>query len=160
MEELLYYAHSGLRWLVVLLTFVAFIWLLVGYGRNKPFDKRTHMIVVAWASLIGVQWILGIVLFLVLGGFDVGYRWEHTLIMTLVLAAAHAYVPLKRRADTVRYQGVLISIGAALLLTYVGVARLPQGWSMEVSYVSVDEVEPEEADEDTSESSFPIIKIW
>ncbi len=130
MNEFLTYAHSGLRWLVVLMTIVAFGYLLVRAVQSKPFHKQTHLIVVAWSSLFGVQWILGLVLFIALGGFDVAYRWEHLVTMTIALAVAHAYVPLKKRPDATRYYGVLASILVVLVLVYIGVARLPQGWGM------------------------------
>lgn len=150
MDQFLFYAHSGLRWLAVLMTFVAFIWLTVGLSQNRPFDKRTHLVVVIWSSLVGLQWLLGLLLWLLLGGFDIAHRWEHLVTMTLALAVAHAYVPLKKRPDRVRYQGVLLSIGAALVLIFVGVARLPQGWTFEVSWVDGDAAEVEDADDDAA----------
>lgn len=132
MDNFLFYAHSGLRWLVMLMTIVALVYLSVRVWRRLPFDKMTHRVVVIWSGLFGLQWIAGLLLFVVLGGFDLAHRWEHTVTMTIALAVAHAYVPLKRRADTVRYYGVLASIAIVLLLVIVGVARLPQGWTMSV----------------------------
>jgi hypothetical protein len=144
MENMLYYAHSGLRWLVVLVTIAAFLYILFRAFQNKPFDKRTHTVVVVWASLFGVQWLLGIILFLVQGAWDVGYQWEHAITMTLGLAVAHAYIPLKRRADNIRYYGVLGAIAGAMLLVFIGVARLPQGWTLEVD---IDDDDTEAVDE-------------
>jgi hypothetical protein len=133
MDNMLFYTHSGVRWLVVLLTLVAFIWLTYGMATRKPFDKRTQVIVSVWSGFVGLQWILGILVFLVLGGFDLGYRWEHATIMTIALGVAHAYVPLKKRADNVRYQGIMASIMVVMILVFIGVSRLPQGWTMEVN---------------------------
>lgn len=155
MDNMLFYAHSGVRWLVVLLTVLALVWLIYGMATRKPFDKRTQTLISVWAGFIGLQWILGILLFLVLGGFDLGYRWEHALIMTLALAAAHAYVPLKKRADNVRYQGVTISIMVVLVLVFVGVARLPQGWTMEVNPPG-DDTPAEENEEPATSAEFII----
>ncbi len=132
MEDMLYYAHSGLRWLVVLMTFVALGWLIVRLAQRKPYDDTTHRVVTIWSSLFGVQWVLGILLFVVLGGFDLAHRWEHTLTMTLGLVAAHIHFMVKRRADNVRYNGALAGIAGTLLLLFIGVVRLPQGWSFEV----------------------------
>jgi len=128
MEEILYEAHSGTRWLVVLMTFIAFGWLLFRLIQNKMYDKRTYQVMLAWSSLIGLQWILGAIVFLILGGFDEVYRWEHTVTMTLALAAAHLHIPLKKRPDRLRYLGGLGAIVLAAVLVFVGVARLPQGW--------------------------------
>ena len=67
---------------------------------------------------------------MVLGGFDIRQRWEHLIVMTLALALAHAYVPLKRRADPVRVRGALASVVDILVLVYLGVLVLPQGWAL------------------------------
>lgn len=129
MENFVFELHSGVRWLVVLVTIIAFGWLLWGMLQSRPYDRSMHRVVAIWAGLVGLQWLIGIVLFLVLGQFDVRYRWEHAFVMTLALAAAHAYVPLKKRDATMRYRGGLASILVVLVLVYVGVALLPQGWA-------------------------------
>jgi hypothetical protein len=128
MENMLFHAHSGLRWLVMLMTVVAFVYLLVGAIQSKPFDKLTHRVVVIWSSLFGLQWLLGLVLFIVMGSTT--ERLEHMVTMTIALAVAHAYVPLKKRPDATRYYGILASILVVLVLIYMGVQRLPQGWGM------------------------------
>ncbi len=128
MEDLMLEMHSGVRWLVVLMTFIAFGYLLWGILQSRHYDERTHQVMVGWSSLIGVQWIIGIILFLILGGFDIGYRWEHTITMTIALAVAHLYMPFKKRPDTLRYRAGLAVILVVMVLVFVGVARLPQGW--------------------------------
>jgi predicted transporter len=52
--------------------------------------------------------------------------------MTLVLVIAHVHMMLKKREDRVRYIGGLISVIVALLLVYVGVSILPQGWVLAI----------------------------
>lgn len=126
MSNFLFQAHSGVRWLVVLMTVVAFGWLLFRYMQNQSYDKRTHIIMASWAGLVGLQWILGIVLMLVLGTFT-GIQWSHAGVMTIALAVAHAYVPLKKRPDKVRFTGGLASIIAVMVLVFVGV-QLVNGW--------------------------------
>ncbi|MEQ8673123.1 MAG: hypothetical protein RLP44_07035 [Aggregatilineales bacterium] len=129
MENFITQAHSGIRWLVVLMTIVAFIYLLWGMLQSRPYDKRTHQVMVVWSSLVGVQWLIGIILFLVLGAFDVGYRWEHFVTMTIALTVAHLYMPFKSRPDALRYRAGLAVIIGVMILVFVGVARLPQGWT-------------------------------
>ena len=127
MANFLLQAHSGVRWLVVVMTVVAFGWLLFRYLQNQSYDKRTHIIMASWAGLVGLQWILGIVLMLVLGTFT-GMQWSHAGTMTIALAVAHAYVPLKKRPDKVRFTGGLASIIAVMVLVFVGV-QLVNGWA-------------------------------
>jgi hypothetical protein len=129
-ERFLFEAHSGLRWLVVLASIIAIIWLGRAAITGQAYDRLTHRVVVIWSGLFGLQWILGLILFVVLGGFDIRQRWEHLITMTLALALAHAYVPLKRRADPVRVRGALASVIGVLVLVYLGVVVLGPGrWS-------------------------------
>jgi cytochrome c-type biogenesis protein CcmH/NrfG len=127
MQEFLFHAHSGLRWLVVLATVIAFVWLLAGVAQSRPYSQTTHRVMVIWSSLIGLQWVLGLILFVVMGTFT-RHHWEHLLTMTLALAAAHGHIPLKKRDDAQRYRGGLVLIVLVALLVYLGVALLPQGW--------------------------------
>ncbi len=130
MEDFVFNLHSGVRWLVVLMTVIAFGWLLFGMLTNRAYDKMTHGIVAGWAGLVGLQWIIGLVLFVILGDFDIRWRWEHLAVMTIALAIAHAYVRLKSSPDMIRYRGALLSIAVVAVLVYAGVALLPQGWAV------------------------------
>lgn len=131
METGLFHAHSGVRWLVVGITVVAFVWLLIGLFKGRAYDKTTHRIMTAFSSLIGAQWLLGIILFLVMdGSMSLSHRWEHAGTMTLALLVAHLHMPFKRRPDSLRYKVGLGVIIAVLVIVYIGVARLPQGWGM------------------------------
>ncbi|HRF99445.1 MAG TPA: hypothetical protein PLZ51_29730, partial [Aggregatilineales bacterium] len=112
--------HSGVRWLVILMTVVAFAWLLVRYLQNQSYDKRTHGIVAGWAGLVGLQWIIGIIFILVLGTYT-GTQWSHAGIMTVALAVAHTYVALKKRPDKTRFVGGMASIIGVMVLVFVGV---------------------------------------
>jgi multisubunit Na+/H+ antiporter MnhB subunit len=129
MDNFIFYAHSGFRWLVTLATVIVFVYLLFRALKNKPYVAQTHKIVTAWSSLFGIQWLLGIILFLVEGGFDVRYRWEHATIMTLGLVMAHVHMMLKKKPHHIRYYGTLASIAVAMVLIFVGVNILPQGWA-------------------------------
>lgn len=127
MTEFIYETHSGLRWLVVLMTLVALVWLLMRYLQNQAYDKRTHLIMASWAGLVGLQWLVGIVLLVALGTYT-GMQWSHAGTMTIALAVSHGYIPLKKRPDKMRYLGGLASIVIVGLLVFVGV-QLVNGWS-------------------------------
>ena len=124
-------AHSGVRWLVVLASLVALIWLVYSLVTSRAYDRATQRIMTIFSSLVGLQWLIGVIFLIVLGAsttFAVRTRWEHTVIMTLVLVAAHVHMMLKRRADRARLLGGLVSLIVALALVYVGVARVG-GWA-------------------------------
>ncbi len=129
MQDFLFYTHSGVRWLVVLVTVVAFVYLLYRWRTGQPYDARTHRLMTVFSSLIGVQWVLGLVLIVVMGAYTV-YQIEHAVTMTAVVAAAHLYLPFKKRGDMGRYRASLMVIVGVVVLVYIGVARLPQGWGI------------------------------
>lgn len=129
MERFFFFLHSGFRWLAVLALVVAFVWLLIGILRGREYDRMTHRIMVIFSSAVGLQWVLGILVLLFyafsLPGGAQGYHWVHLIIMTIAVAAAHMYIPLKSRSDSVRYRGGLAIIIATLVLIILGVAVLP-----------------------------------
>lgn len=129
MDRFFFFLHSGFRWLAVLAIVVAFLWLLVGMLRGREYDRMTHRIMVIFSSMVGLQWVLGILVLLFyafpLAGGAQGYHWVHLIIMTIAVAAAHMHISLKSRPDSVRYRGGLAIIIATLALIIIGVAVLP-----------------------------------
>jgi hypothetical protein len=83
----------------------------------------------AFAGLLSLQWLLGILLFLVMSSFSIGYRWEHALTMTIAVGVSHMHRRWKDAPDAIRYRNSLIIVVVVLALVFIGVARLPQGWS-------------------------------
>lgn len=120
-------SHSGVRWLVVLATIVAIVWLLYGLVTKRSYDQLTYRIMTFFSSVVGLQWIVGVIFFIYLGTAT-RERWEHAFTMTIVLIIAHVHMMLKKRDDRTRFIGGLASVVVALGLVYVGVATLPQGW--------------------------------
>lgn len=129
-DQILFYSHSGVRWLVVAMTLVALAWLILLAVRSSAYTKTANTIMRIWSTLVGIQWALGVVLFIALGVFDSAHRWEHAVTLTIALVTAHIHYMLKKRPDRVRIIGGLVSVLVTLALVYVGVARLPQGWGM------------------------------
>jgi heme A synthase len=139
----LYYAHSGTRWLVVLAAVVALVFMVFSLIRNREQDGLTRGIMVTFSSLVGLQWVLGLVYYLMFGmqynDYTVRNQEVHAAVMTGVVLVAHLYLPFRRRASTRTYY--MASIGVIVLtaiLIYVGVATLAGDlprWSMSPYYV-------------------------
>lgn len=131
--DLLRYTHSGVRWLVVLATVIALLWMIYGVVTRRDYDKNSYRIMTTFSSLVGLQWVIGLVFMLYLAtqqGAVTGFQWSHAGMMTLLLAVAHVHMMLKKRPDRVRFIGGLASIVVALIIVYFGVALLPQGWAL------------------------------
>jgi multisubunit Na+/H+ antiporter MnhB subunit len=79
-----------------------------------------------------LQVTLGIILLVWSGLAGAGFpmfRIEHATTMIIAAVLGHLPARWKTAADSVRFRNTLFCILGALLLVYVGVMRLPGGWS-------------------------------
>ena len=123
--------HSILRWLIVIVGIVAVIKFVIGWVRKSAFDKMDRGLSSAFSGLMDLQVTLGFLYFFITGFGGAGFplfRIEHMVMMLLAAVAGHAPAMFKKRAWN-KYALGLGAIVVALLLVYVGVLRLPGGWS-------------------------------
>jgi hypothetical protein len=87
----------------------------------------------AFAGLIDLQMLLGIIYLLWNGlATDTGfpaYRIEHAVTMLIAVGVAHMNARWRSAAEPIRARNNVLIILGMLLLIYLGVARLPQGWT-------------------------------
>ncbi len=122
--------HSIVRWLIVLVGLAALIKFLVGWAQKSEFSKMDRGLSAGFSGLMDLQVLLGFIFFfwsgLEGGGFPM-YRIEHMTVM--LVAAVLGHLPsFMKKADNKFAIGLYAVIGA-LLLVFIGVARLPGGWS-------------------------------
>lgn len=132
METLFRLIHSWNRWLVLIVALVGMIYFARGWFMAKPWTKFGQTLLTIFSSLVGLQWIVGIVLLVILGsatGFGVRHYWEHLVIQTVALGVAHMHMGWRKRdlADKTRYQRGFLLIVGVLLLIVVGIMVLPSG---------------------------------
>jgi hypothetical protein len=123
--------HSILRWVIVVVGFVAIAKFLAGMVRKSAFDKIDRGLSSGFSGLMDLQVSLGLLYFLITGFGGVGFplfRIEHLVMMLLAAVAGHTPAMFKKKAWN-NYAVGLGSIVGALLLVYVGVMRLPGGWA-------------------------------
>jgi len=128
MNEILMWTHSLVRWLVVILTVAALAVLVMRLVQRGTYDALAERVMRFFSISVALQWVVGLVYFVALGLFNVGYRWEHLTTMTLALVAAHGHYMVKKRPARTRLIVGVVSIVLVLILVFVGVWRLPQGW--------------------------------
>ena len=127
MQAFLLGLHSGVRWLVVLITVIALVKLVLGIVQKQSYDKLTQRIMTAFSMLTSLQWLLGIILLIALGNFSSGQIWSHAGTMTIAVTVSHLHNRWKKAEDPVRYRMSLLVVIAVLVLVIIGVA-LVNGW--------------------------------
>jgi len=123
--------HSILSWIIVVVGFIAIIKFLIGWARKSEFGKMDRRLSSGFSGLIDLQVTLGSLYFLITGFGGVGFplfRIEHLVTMLIAVFVAHAPAMFRKRAVNKFIVSFFAVIGA-LLLIYIGVARLPGGWS-------------------------------
>ncbi len=129
--EFLATAHSILRWIILLAGLAALARFLIGWQRGGQFAGLENGLRNGFTGLMDLQLLLGAVILFVTGFGGAGfpaYRLEHTFYMVLAVIAAHLQARWKASPDDIRFRNSSLSILAALVLIFVGVARLPGGW--------------------------------
>ncbi len=103
----LYYTHSGTRWLLVLAIIVALGFMAYSLFTRREQDRITRIVMLSFSSLVGLQWVVGLLYYLSYGGALGDYSrqgWTlHLTTMTVALVSAHLYLPFRRRAGTRTY---------------------------------------------------------
>ena len=130
--NILLMAHSGLRWLILLVAVVAIIKFTVAWRAGSAFKGMDRGLTAAFSGLMDLQVTLGII-FLLWSGFAgagfPGHRIAHGVTMILAAVVAHLSARWKNADDKTRFRNNLFTIIAALVLVLVGIAVLPGGFS-------------------------------
>jgi hypothetical protein len=131
MMNMLFYTHSGWRYIVILVVTLAIVKLLIGWLGKQSWSKLDQALGAATPIVIDIQWLLGIVLWIMApiawfnnrGSVNFG---EHATTMTLALVAAHIGWARAKRAtnDTSKFQAATIGFLIAGLFVALGVARI------------------------------------
>lgn len=123
--------HSILRWIIVIVGMIAIIKFLIGWVRKGEFGGMDRGLSSGFSGLIDLQVTLGLLYFLITGFAGAGFpmfRIEHLVTMLIAATVAHVPAMLKNRPAN-RFAVGLLSVMGTLVLIYIGVARLPGGWS-------------------------------
>ncbi|NJD10088.1 MAG: hypothetical protein FIB01_06430 [Gemmatimonadetes bacterium] len=121
---MLFPAHSGLRYAVLLAGIIALIILRWGGYRKQPFGRADRIAGVVFTALLDLQVLLGIATVLT-------RPWQpaligHITLMVAALLSAHGLGVAARRAptDTRRYNLALLAVLVPLLLIVAGIMAI------------------------------------
>lgn len=132
----LLHTHALVRWIAVIVAVAALIKLGMGVVQKGPYDKTASLLMTVFARVLGVQWLIGIIFATVLYIVPLGFAntprhvWEHLTVMTVVVGLSEMRARWKNAPDATRYRNSLILVIVCLVLVFIGVALLPQGWRL------------------------------
>ena len=113
----LYHAHSGIRYLVLLLAIVAVAMFLHGYLTRRSPGKADRITMAAFTGVLDLQILLGIGL--IAAGIFYGALMGHLMMMILAAVSAHAAGVMARKATDSRRAHAIRLVGVALALVLI-----------------------------------------
>ena len=128
--NILLMAHSGLRWLILVVAVIAILKYLMGWLSRGQFKGMDRGLMSGYTGLMDLQVMLGIILLLWTGFTGIGfplYRIEHAVIMILAAVAAHLSARWRNADDTIRFRNNLFVLLASIVLVVIGITVLPGG---------------------------------
>ena len=118
--EMLFAAHSGMRYLVLCMGLIALAWFVWGKASGRPFTRPAPALLAAFIGFLDVQVLLGIGL--LIGGHRPAGIWGHVALM--VAAVTFAHVMNKRRKRAPGYGLPLLAVAGAIALIVVGILSI------------------------------------
>lgn len=124
MSDILFHAHSGLRYLVLLAGLASFGYSLIAAVRNRPWDRPGRILLAAFTGLLDLQVLIGLVLVFVWAFYPA--LWGHIVMMVLAALVAHLASRFNRKRPPERRSQMTAALGAAgaLVLIVGGIAAI------------------------------------
>lgn len=133
----LFSAHSGFRWLVVLIGVIALVQMILSILGTAASAKRERMLMLVFTISLDIQVTLGIVLLIfdrIAQGAPFTPFIGHVVTLLIALIAGHIFYSRGKKAgEGAQARFYLMGIIVALVLIFLGVIALPGGmarWGM------------------------------
>lgn len=123
---ILFHAHSGVRYLVVLFGIVALAYALWGAVRGREYDARMRVFAGLFAATLHLQILLGLALVLLGPGQFYPQLAGHIVMMVFAAVVAQIVPSVMRRREMEErsYLPHAVSVVVALGLVWAGVAAI------------------------------------
>ena len=112
MMPMVFYTHSGVRYLVLVAAVAAVVYLLVGMLRGGQFDKLAKILTAAYVGLLDLQVGFGVVLYLLIPSYP--QLLGHVVMALAAVSVAHVANIMNKRGDEpslgIALAGVVISL--------------------------------------------------
>ena len=122
-------AHSGWRYVVILLVALAILKYLIGWLSRGRWSSLDHWLGLLTPAALSIQFLLGLILWIVetrWTGADMLRSWEHPVTMLITTALSHmTWNRVKRtEADADKYRIGAIGFIITGIVLALGIARI------------------------------------
>lgn len=121
----LFQAHSGLRYLVLLVGVVSLAYFVSGLATKRPVDKGVRILGAAFTGLLDLQVLLGIGM-VALGRFY-PQLIGHIVMMLLAATVTHVLLVVNRKRPNPGYVLPAVAVAVALALIFGGIMAIGRG---------------------------------
>jgi hypothetical protein len=121
----IFQAHSGLRYLVLLVGVAAVLYFLSGLATKRPVDKGVRILGSSFVGLLDLQVVFGILM--VAMGRYYPQLIGHIAMMVLAAVETHVLMVVNRKRPNPGYLLPLIAVAVALALIAGGVMAIGRG---------------------------------
>jgi hypothetical protein len=121
----LFQAHSGLRYLVLLVGLVALAYFVSGLATKRPVGKGVRILGSSFVGLLDLQVLLGLIM-VAMGRFY-PQLIGHLVMMLLATGVTHALLVINRKRPNPGYVLPLIAVLVALALIAGGIMAIGRG---------------------------------
>lgn len=124
MRAMLFHAHSGVRYLLLLAGGAALAYLAQATMRSEPFTRASRILMAIFTGLLDLQILLGLLLLTVIPFY--GALAGHLVLMFAAAFVAHAVSIANRNRPPERQSNSLLLAGAvgALVLVVLGILAI------------------------------------
>lgn len=119
---MLFYAHSGLRYLVLLAALLAVAWFLFGHLTKRPVDRSLRIVGASFVGFLDLQILLGVLVLVTRGFYP--QLIGHIVMMALAATVAHVGMVVNRKRAQPTWWLPLVSVLVALLLVVGGIMAI------------------------------------
>lgn len=116
-SDILFHAHSGLRYLVLAAGLVSLAFSLTAAVRGQPWDRRGRVFLRIFVGIVDLQVLTGLILVFVRAFYPM--LWGHIAMMVLAAAAAHVASVMNKRRPPERQSHWLAVAGVGLAFVFI-----------------------------------------
>lgn len=121
---MLFQAHSGIRYLVLLLGAVALVWSLAGMLSGRRYDRGMRITASAFAGVLHLQILLGVAVIFTRGFFPALIGHISMMVFAAAVAQVTSSVQRRRDPDDRTYLPHFVATAVALVLVIGGIMAI------------------------------------